>query len=281
MKKLFLLLILFFFCGCSTLETNIVKSANLVNESVVRIETRYIDIDSNGSKIEAYSIGSGVIYKTFGINSFGTRELKNNRKYQKYEYYLLTNRHVISQGETFKVYLGKFDEYVDAKVLGYDDKLDIAIMSFEYTKYINSVKFSETGVIKQGSFVFTIGNPDGYLDSLTMGVVSYPTRALMSDTNSDKISDFVARYIQIDAAINPGSSGGGLFDSKGKLIGINTMKIVDEKIEGIGFAILLDDIKPLIPFLEKGIIPKRVELGIVASDVNSLTFLQVQSKLNY
>ena len=132
-----------------------------------------------------------------------------------------------------------------------------------------------------GSFVFTIGNPDGYLDTLTMGVVSYPVRNMSSDTDGDKIIDYVSRYIQIDAAINPGSSGGGLFDSSGKLIGINTMKIVDEKIEGIGFAILIDDVKEIITYLEKGLIPDRIELGITVNDVNKLDSLVDEDKYNY
>ena len=258
-----------------------VNSARTVTSSVVRLECICTDVDSRGNIIQGLSIGSGVIYKTFGINDLGKFEIFRNRKYQNYEYYVLTNRHVINDSKEIKVYIGSYDEYAKAKILGYDDKLDIGIIAFNYDKYLGSVKISKTGIVDKGSFVFTIGNPDGYLDTLTMGVVSYPVRNMSSDTDGDKIIDYVSRYIQIDAAINPGSSGGGLFDSSGKLIGINTMKIVDEKIEGIGFAILIDDVKEIITHLEKGLIPDRIELGITVNDVNKLDSLLDEDKYNY
>lgn len=281
MKKVLCLIIVIFLFGCHTIEDDIIRSANEVSESTVRLECYHRDIDIKGNEFESVSIGSGVIYKTYGINQFGKRQLNKNRKYLLYEYYVLTNRHVVSESEKITVYLSDFDEYVDADLLACDDKLDIGVVSFKYPKYIKSIKFAETGISKKGSFVFTIGNPDGYLDTLTMGVVSYPNRNISSDTDNDKKIDYVSRYIQIDAAINPGSSGGGLFNTNGELIGINTMKIVDEKIEGIGFAILIDDIKKIIPYLEKGIVPKRIELGITVNDINSLNIIDVNHKYDY
>lgn len=274
MKKLLFLVLMLFLVGCSTVEGKITHSANRVSNAVVRIECIYNDIDSSGRKIQAKSIGSGVIYKTFGINALGKREIDKNRKYLNYEYYVMTNRHVINQSEEISIYLAQFEQFVDAKLVGYDNKLDVAVLSFNYDKYIQRVNIASTGILKQGSFVYTIGNPDGYLDSLTLGVVSYPSRVISFDTNDDKLKDYVARYIQIDAAINPGSSGGGLFDCDGNLIGINTMKIVDEKIEGIGFAILIDEIIPILPYIEKGIIPSRVELGVVVNDITKVNIFE-------
>lgn len=281
MKKFLCLIMIVFLFGCHTVEDDIIKSADEVSNSTVRLECYRCDVDSKGYEVESLSIGSGVIYKTYGINQFGKRQLNKNRKYLLYEYYVLTNRHVISESEKICVYLSSYDEYIDANLLAYDDKLDIGVVSFKFDKYIKSIKFAETGILKKGSFVFTIGNPDGYLDTLTMGVVSYPARNISSDTNNDKKIDYVSRYIQIDAAINPGSSGGGLFNINGELIGINTMKIVDEKIEGIGFAILIDDIKKIIPYLEEGIVPKRIELGITINDINSVNIIGINHKYEY
>ncbi|HQA19484.1 MAG TPA: PDZ domain-containing protein, partial [Bacilli bacterium] len=106
--------------------------------------------------------------------------------------------------------------------------------------------------------------------SATLGIVSHPKRYLSDDTDDDGINDWDAEYIQHDAAINPGNSGGALVNIEGKLVGINTLKLVSTDIDNIGFAIPYTVIQELLPSLEQGIVPNRPVLGVTASEVRQL-----------
>ena len=268
LKKILCLICSFLFLtGCSSFENQIIEVSKTVSPSVIRIEASMKTANPSGELNEALSIGSGVIYKTYGVTSNKKIQLNNYRKFDSYEYYCLTNRHVVNDSYAVKVWIDEKDIYCNAKILGIDDKLDVAIIQFTYDKYIDSINFS-TSELKKGSIVLAVGNPDGYNDSISMGVVSYPARYILSDTNGDGINDYTNSYIQIDAAINPGSSGGGLFNTKGELVGINTMKIVSDVIEGIGFAIPIEDVKQIIPYLEQNIVPQRLLLGITVNDIS-------------
>jgi serine protease Do len=176
--------------------------------------------------------------------------------------------------------MGDEDIEIRAKLVGYDSKVDIALLTFEYTKYIDPVDIGDSSKLNKGQLVIAVGNPDGYdyYNSVTFGVVSGPDRYVSTDTDGDNTTDFSAEYIQHDVAINPGNSGGGLFTLDGKLVGINTLKLVDSKIDGMGFAIPSNVVMIIVEdYLEKGIEIVRPKLGIMGYEIRALSSAQIES----
>lgn len=186
--------------------------------------------------LQSASCGSGVVYEGVAILSDGSKvSLENSldkTNVISYEYKAITNYHVIEDGNIIYAELSQEEKEVNVNVIKYNKKLDLALISFSTTLYIDPLKFGDSDSVKKGQFVVAMGYPDGtdYYDSLTFGVVSFVNREV-EEKNVKSL------YIQTDVVINPGNSGGPLINMRGEVIGINTMKIVDEEIDGMGFAI--------------------------------------------
>lgn len=252
-----------------------------VENAVIGVTSKAITLVS-GKKVEVnYSIGSGVIYKK--------EEIKNsNGKVETYKYYVITNRHVVTLdksdteflGLNLYIYLGDTDTELSATLIGYDSKVDIALLTFEHTRFIDPVDIGDSDSLNKGQMVIAVGNPDGYdyYGSVTFGVVSGPERYVSTDTDGDNTTDFSAEYIQHDVAINPGNSGGGLFTLDGKLVGINTLKLVDDTIDNMGFAIPSNVAMTIVQdYLEKGKEIVRPKLGVMGYEIRSLSSGQIES----
>ena len=173
------------------------------------------------------------------------------------EIFILTNYHVVEDTTELSV---KFidNESYDASVRGISERKDIAIVTIEKNKIkketLKSIRVATLGdsnELKVGNGIIAIGNALGYGQSVTTGVVS----ALNREVTTDK---YTQNMIQIDAAINGGNSGGALLNSKGEVVGINSVKYSQKvssssaSIEGMGFAIPISDVKTLIEQLIKG-----------------------------
>ena len=143
--------------------------------------------------------------------------------------YVVTNNHVIAQAEDIDVVLQNGDKY-EAKVVGKDPKTDLAVLKFEPDKDIQPVKFGDSGNLRIGDWVIAIGNPFGLGYTVTAGIVSAKGRSLGLGAYDD--------FIQTDASLNPGNSGGPLFNLKGEVVGVNTAIVA--RGQGIGFAIPID-----------------------------------------
>lgn len=191
--------------------------AKKVTPCVVGIRTTTSVNSFFGNQQEASGEGSGVIYKQNG--------------------YIITNYHVIEDAVTnsrntkIEVFLdSSADNSYIATVVGYNISADLAVIKINVTG-LPAIEIADSDKIKVGQYVITVGNPGGleFMDSVTYGVISGLDRVVSSDSDIG--------LIQTDAAINPGNSGGALVDSTGKLVGINSSKIVSEEFEGMGFAI--------------------------------------------
>ena len=171
--------------------------------------------------------------------------------------YVLTNYHVVENSSELSV---KFidDKSYDAKVKGVSERKDIAIVSVSKkdidSKTLKSIKVATLGnsnELKVGNGIIAIGNALGYGQSVTTGVVSAINREVSTD-------EYVQDMIQIDAAINGGNSGGALLNSKGEVVGINSLKYSSQatstsaSIEGMGFAIPISDVEDIIKKLIAG-----------------------------
>jgi serine protease Do len=182
---------------------------------------------------------------------------------------ILTNEHVVADAKEVMVQL-KPDQYFKAEIIGKDKSTDLAIIRIpaadipaEVFSTVKAAKFGDSDNLKVGEVAIAIGNPLGYNSTVTVGVISAVDREI-KDKNSLKL-------IQTDAAINPGNSGGALVNSRGEVIGINTIKIANTEVEGIGFAIPSNSAVPIVNELASKGFVSRPYLGIYGMEINAET----------
>lgn len=182
------------------------------------------------------------------------------------EGYVVTNYHVVEDGNTYQVLLPS-GEYADATLTGYDDSTDLAVLKVDSDELV-PVAIGSSSELVVGSTVFAIGNPGGTVlaNTMTSGIVSALERTSVSADNATR----AISYIQHDAAINSGNSGGGLFNVNGELVGINTLKYAGSafssvSFEGLGFAIPIDTVYPVaMDIIQYGQV-QRPQLGVTVA----------------
>lgn len=153
----------------------------------------------------------------------------------------MTNHHVIESGETIKITYND-DSETTAKIVGSDEYADIAVLKVDKDTIKSVASLGKSENVKVGDTVFTMGSPMGinFKGTVTRGILSGKDRLVSVSINGSS-ADWIMNVMQTDAAINPGNSGGPLCNVNGEVIGINSMKIVESTIEGIGFAIPIED----------------------------------------
>lgn len=197
------------------------------------------------------ALGSGVIFKKLEGKA-----------------YIITNNHVVENADSFEV-VTVTGEKKQATLVGTDRVSDIAVLSIDAKGIGNVAEFGDSSKLRLGETVIAIGNPLGLGDTLTSGIVSYTNRIIPVSLNQDGNYDWEQEVIQTDAAINEGNSGGALVDLNGRVIGINTMKIADTGVEGLGFAIPVNEITEVVKELMlKGYIA-RPYLGVYTVDLGN------------
>ncbi len=176
--------------------------------------------------------------------------------------YIITNWHVVvneNTGEKYdRVDVKTYDgtEYKGAEVVGADQSTDLAVIKI-YASGLNAAEFGDSANLKLGDKIVAIGNAGGLNWTTTQGIVSGLARDVYEDTG------YAIKCLQVDAAINPGNSGGPLLNSQGKVVGINSAKIVASGYEGLGFSIPINEAKTIIDDLVAyGYVKGRVQLGI-------------------
>ncbi len=186
--------------------------------------------------------------------------------------YLLTNHHVIEDMDDVNVVMTN-DQEVDAVVLGSDQYLDLAVLQIakEHVTLVSTIGSSEE--MSLGDTIFTVGSPMGYdyRGSVTAGILSGKDR-MVSVAVSSSNNDWVMRVLQIDASINPGNSGGPLLNVNGEVIGICSLKLVDDEIEGMGFAIPIEYAMSHAETLENGESIDWPVLGVSMINVSDGTY---------
>ncbi len=243
--------------GVVQCANNVTITENSISAAVGKIYNAVVMIE-NYSNNNALGTGSGFIYKV--DDDYG---------------YIMTNHHVIANGNQTTVILAN-DTEVDGTVLGSDPYLDLAVVRIdkEYALQVATIGSSEQAAL--GDTVFTVGAPLGYeyRGSVTKGTLSGKNRMVSVTVNSS--DDWIMSVLQIDAAINPGNSGGPLLNVNGEVIGINSLKLVKDEIEGMGFAIPIEDAMKYVEFLEKGETIERPLIGITMANVGD-TYLLFQN----
>lgn len=224
--------------------TQVTKAVNKVSDAVVGIVN--IQEASFWSEGGEAGTGSGVIYKKEGNKA-----------------YIVTNHHVIEGASRVEVSLSDGAK-VQARLLGSDAWTDLAVLEIDAKHVTNVAEFGNSDVVKVGEPVIAVGNPLGlqFAGSVTQGIISGVNRTIPIDIDQDGIPDWHAEVLQTDAAINPGNSGGALVNIEGQVIGINSMKIAQEAVEGIGLSIPINYAKPIIADLEKFGQVRRPYMGV-------------------
>ncbi|EOI2495848.1 serine endoprotease DegP [Enterobacter bugandensis] len=176
--------------------------------------------------------------------------------------YVVTNNHVVDNASTIKVQLSDGRKF-DAKVVGKDPRSDIALIQIQDPKNLTAIKIADSDALRVGDYTVAIGNPFGLGETVTSGIVSALGRSGLNAENYEN-------FIQTDAAINRGNSGGALVNLNGELIGINTAILApDGGNIGIGFAIPSNMVKNLTAQMVQYGQVKRGELGILGTELNS------------
>ena len=225
--------------------------AGAVTPSVVVVTTEQIVTDNYfwGGQQVLSGAGSGVILTTDG--------------------YIVTNYHVVEGAQQITVTLHDDSTYT-ATVVGSDQQSDIALLKIDATGLTPAV-LGDSDSVHVGEVVIAVGNPMGTLGgTVTDGIVSALNRDISVEGNEMTL-------LQTDAAISPGNSGGGLFNTNGELIGIVNAKYSDEDAEGLGFAIPVNAMKTVVQdLLENGYVTGRPALGITV-----ITVGDVQTAMQY
>ena len=227
-------------------ENPVVAVAEITGPSVVGVSVTFYEQSFWGELAEGEAEGSGVIYSEDG--------------------YIITNYHVIqeavnSSNSAVKVTLANKEEY-EATIVGADETTDLALLKIE-AEGLTPAKFADSDKINVGEYAIAIGNPLGkeFAGSVTVGYISAVNRTITADGRTYHV-------IQTDAAINPGNSGGALVNSKGQVVGINTVKISDESVEGLGFAIPSNYALKIIEELKENGKIVRPYIGIYGIDLD-------------
>ncbi len=187
--------------------------------------------------------------------------------------YIMTNQHVVDGAAKITVKFAS-DEEVEGTVLGGDKYIDIAVVRVPVKYVISIAKIGSTEDLQIGETVVAIGTPVGeeYYNTVTGGYISGLNRKVTVSVDSQ--NDWVQDVLQIDASINPGNSGGVLLNVNGEVIGVTSLKLVNDSIEGMGFAIKIEDAMKHIDSMEKGKKIERPLLGITNINVTETAYLK-------
>jgi serine protease Do len=195
-----------------TLNCPVVRITRKVDPSVVII----LNQQKIGREVKVRGIGSGVVLNTRGD--------------------IVTNYHVVAEASSLLVVLSN-GRRLQAQLIGEDPLTDLAVIRI-HAQHLRPIVFASSRNLQPGELVVAIGNALGLAHTVTTGIISAPDRVMDRD-------GWEVHLIQTDAAINPGNSGGALVNAHGQLIGINSSKIAQIGVEGIGFAIPSDTVKTI------------------------------------
>lgn len=239
------------------------QDVSLILENVTRSVVGVSKLKNNGNSVflsdgvNQMGIGSGIIISEKG--------------------YILTNEHVSgSKGSSCYVTVEDGKQY-SGSVVWSDSSLDLAILKVNM-KFLDFCVFGNSDSVTVGEVVYAIGNPIGFefQKTVTSGIISAKDRTVVFKEGDEEI--YLSNLIQTDATINPGNSGGPLINANGEVIGINTVKITSA--DGMGFAVPINCIKPILERFEKEGKFEEASIGIFAYDKNVIPYLNTRLKMD-
>lgn len=262
-------------------STNTTVSTSSTNQKATQLNTTQLSLEgyseigtSVAQKVLPSIVGIKVEYPVNSIfmQQQNTATAEGSGIIISEDGYILTNNHVInssstssyySLGEATKVSVYSYNDETEyeATIVGTDEETDLAVIKIEKTG-LQAAELGDSDSVTVGEFAMAVGNPLGMQSSVTAGMIGAVNREI---TGSDGKK---YKLIQTDAAINSGNSGGALVNSKGQVIGINTLKIASTGVEGMGFAIPINSAKPIYEQLITYNKVKRPYIGITGRDLS-------------
>lgn len=244
-----------------SVNSDVIQAVEKVSDSVVGV----INLQQSGLFSQSLNegTGSGVIYKKTGDKAF-----------------VVTNHHVIDSARQIEVSLTDGTR-VEARLLGSDILTDLAVLEIDAEHVTTVAEFGNSEALRVGEPAIAIGTPLGlrFSSSVTQGIISATERSLPVDLTGNGQIDWHAEVLQTDAAINPGNSGGALINIQGQVIGINSMKVARNAVEGIGFAIPSAIAVPVINDLERFGEVQRPQMGVGIKSLSEIAGYHWQETL--
>ncbi|MCD8890802.1 S1C family serine protease [Staphylococcus nepalensis] len=248
--------------------TTTMKSANNAIHSVVTVENDTSNDTTSAEKEtqeagKENELGSGVVYKKVGDSIF-----------------IMTNAHVVGDKKEQKITYGN-DDYSIGKVIGADKYSDIAVVKAKVKSDsdVKPIKMGDSSKLVLGEPIIVVGNPLGvdFKGSISNGIVSGLNRHIPVDIDKDNQYDVLMSAFQMDAPVNPGNSGGAVIDRESKLVGIASLKIDMDNVEGIAFAIPINDAESIAKQLEDKGEVKYPNTGITIANIGDINDSTKQS----
>ncbi len=240
------------------LEKEVTVNEKGISDAVEKIYDAVVVVETYEDN-RAIASGTGFVYK-----------LKDDKTA-----YILTNNHVIEDGN--RVYATFTNgKRIEVDIIGSDSYADIAVLAVDKEDIITVAEIGSSTDAKVGDTVFATGAPldsATYSWTVTRGIVSGKDRMVEVSTDNSSSADWIMKVLQTDAAINSGNSGGPLANSNGEVIGINSLKLASTGVEGMGFAIPIEDALEIATKLENGEEIVRPVLGISMYDVRNTLYL--------
>ena len=263
------------FCGTETRENNVVKAVRKASPAVVNISSQY-EIRKNSNPFSGYGMDP-LLDKFF--RDFFSPELERREKRTSLgsgviidgkRGLVLTNTHVVEKATRISVALNDQREF-EAAIIGMDPDSDLAVLKIQSDQELPAIQMGHSDDLMIGESVIAIGNPFGFSNTVTTGVISSVNRSIKTGER------VFHKFIQTDASINPGNSGGPLLNINGALIGINTA--IYAQAQGIGFAIPINRAKRIISDLINfgEVIQAWVGMTVQPLDSNLSSYLEIPS----
>ena len=240
------------------LEKEVTVNENGIADAVDKLYDAVVVVGSYKSGV-LQGTGTGFVYKVDGNDA-----------------YILTNNHVVSSATKVKVKFTDNNTY-DVDVVGSDTYSDIAVLKIDKSKIISVANIGSSATARLGDTVFTIGAPldsENYSWTVTRGILSGKDRLVEVSASNSTVNDWVMKVIQTDAAINSGNSGGPIANSNGEVIGITNMKLISSGVEGMGFAIPIEDAINYAETLIKDGKIERPLLGVGTLNVSDVAIMK-------
>ena len=261
--------LIIFFVGCLAMYAVVYFFPTSITENITKLEKDVTVTDTGIADAVEKVYNAVVIVSTYKDETYIASGTGFVYKKDGDKYYILTNHHVIDGGN--KVTISFTDgKVVETKVVGSDQYADIAVLSIESKDELTVASLGKSEDSRVGDTSFAVGAPldSAYSWTVTRGILSGKDRLVEVSLNNSRNNDYIMKVIQTDAAINSGNSGGPLCNSNGEVIGITSLKLVSSGVEGMGFAIPIEDATSKAEQIIKGENVEYPYIGIAMIDVN-------------
>ena len=270
--------IIIFFVGCLVMYAVVYFFPVAITEDVIK-EVRDVTINDTGiAEAVAKVYDSVVVVSTYRDGTYIASGTGFVYRQEGDKYYLLTNYHVIEDGDNVTVTFTNGD-VVETEIVGHDEYADIAVLSIESDTELTVAELGNNEESRVGDTAFAVGAPldSAYSWTVTRGIISGKDRMVEVSVSNSNTSDYVMKVLQTDAAINSGNSGGPLCNANGEVIGITSLKLISSGVEGMGFAIPIEDAVEKAEQIISGDVSAYPVIGISMLDFSNAYYSQYYS----